>query len=36
VHFGRVNVEAVTLFESRLTSRGPTYVALSRTGLARI
>lgn len=35
VHFGRVHVEAVTLFESRLASKGPTYVALARTGLAR-
>jgi RNA 2',3'-cyclic 3'-phosphodiesterase len=33
--FGRVRVEAVTLFESRLSSTGPTYVALGRTPLTR-
>jgi 2'-5' RNA ligase len=33
--FGRVRVEAVTLFESRLSSAGPTYVALGRTPLTR-
>lgn len=31
--FGRVRVEAITLFESRLSSKGPTYVALHRTML---
>lgn len=34
--FGVVTVGAVTLFESRLSSTGPTYVALGRTDLARI
>jgi 2'-5' RNA ligase len=33
--FGRVRVGAVTLFESRLSSAGPTYVALGRTPLVR-
>jgi 2'-5' RNA ligase len=32
--FGGVHVSAVTLFESRLTPAGPTYVALGRTPLA--
>jgi 2'-5' RNA ligase len=32
--FGVVQVRAVTLFESRLSPTGPTYVALGRTGLA--
>jgi 2'-5' RNA ligase len=32
--FGVVHVGAVTLFESRLSSAGPTYVALCRTPLA--
>lgn len=32
--FGVVRVGAVTLFESRLSSSGPTYVALGRTELA--
>jgi 2'-5' RNA ligase len=31
--FGTVRVGAVTLFESRLSSAGPTYVALGRTPL---
>ena len=31
--FGVVSVEAVTLFESRLSPGGPTYVALARTRL---
>lgn len=31
--FGRVQVAAITLFESRLSSKGPTYVPLSRTPL---
>jgi RNA 2',3'-cyclic 3'-phosphodiesterase len=31
--FGRVRVGAVTLFESRLSPAGPTYVALGRTPL---
>ena len=34
--FGVVQVGAVTLFESRLSSTGPTYVALGRTELARV
>jgi 2'-5' RNA ligase len=33
--FGVVRVGAVTLFESRLSSKGSTYVALGRTSLAR-
>jgi hypothetical protein len=32
--FGVVQVGAVTLFESRLSSAGPTYVSLGRTELA--
>ena len=32
--FGRVRVGAVTLFESRLSSTGPTYVVIGRTPLA--
>jgi 2'-5' RNA ligase len=32
--FGIVKVRAVTLFESRLSSAGPTYVAVRRTNLA--
>jgi 2'-5' RNA ligase len=35
-HFGSVQVGAVTLFESRLSSTGPTYVALGRFALAHI
>ena len=31
--FGRVHVDAITLFESRLSPKGPTYVALQRTAL---
>jgi 2'-5' RNA ligase len=34
--FGSVKVGAVTLFESRLSSAGPTYVALRRTSLASL
>lgn len=34
MEFGSVKVRAVTLFESRLSSAGPTYVALGRTSLA--
>jgi 2'-5' RNA ligase len=34
--FGVVQVGAVTLFESRLSSTGPTYVALGRTELAPV
>jgi 2'-5' RNA ligase len=34
-HFGRVHVDAITLFESRLSSKGPTYVPLQRTALRR-
>jgi RNA 2',3'-cyclic 3'-phosphodiesterase len=34
--FGVAQVGAVTLFESRLSSTGPTYVALGRTGLGHI
>jgi 2'-5' RNA ligase len=33
--FGGVPVGAVTLFESRLSSTGPTYIPLGRTALAR-
>lgn len=33
-YFGVVDVGAVTLFESRLSSTGPTYVARARTALA--
>jgi 2'-5' RNA ligase len=31
--FGVTTVKAITLFESRLSPKGPTYVALQRTGL---
>lgn len=34
--FGTVRVAAVTLFESRLSSSGPTYIALARTDLAHV
>jgi 2'-5' RNA ligase len=34
-HFGRVHVSAITLFESRLSPRGATHVALQRTALRR-
>jgi 2'-5' RNA ligase len=34
--FGTVPVAAVTLFESRLSSSGPTYIALARTDLAHV
>jgi len=30
---GRVHVEAITLYESRLSQKGPTYVSLQRTAL---
>jgi len=33
--FGTVHVDAITLFESRLSPKGPTYVALQRTALRR-
>ena len=33
--FGPVRVDAVTLFESRLSPKGPTYIALGRSPLAR-
>jgi 2'-5' RNA ligase len=33
--FGRVHVDAITLFESRLSPKGPTYVPLQRTALRR-
>ena len=33
--FGTVHVDAITLFESRLSPKGPTYVALQRTALLR-
>jgi 2'-5' RNA ligase len=36
VVFGVVRVAAVTLFESRLSSSGPTYSALGRTELAHV
>ena len=32
-HFGRVHVDAITLFESRLSPKGPAYVPLQRTAL---
>ena len=31
--FGTTTVDAITLFESRLSPKGPNYVALQRTGL---
>jgi RNA 2',3'-cyclic 3'-phosphodiesterase len=34
-HFGRVHVDAITLFESRLSPKGATYVPLQRTTLRR-
>ena len=34
--FGVVRVAAVTLFESRLSSSGPTYTALGRAELAQV
>jgi len=34
-HFGSVHVDAITLFESRLSPKGPTYVPLQRTALRR-
>ena len=34
--FGSTTVEAITLFESRLSPKGPTYVAIQRTGLRRV
>jgi RNA 2',3'-cyclic 3'-phosphodiesterase len=34
-HFGTVHVDAITLFESRLSSKGATYVPLLRTALRR-
>jgi 2'-5' RNA ligase len=34
--FGVVRVAAVTLFESRLSSSGPTYIALGRSELAHV
>jgi 2'-5' RNA ligase len=34
-HFGRVHVDAITLFESRLSPKGPAYVPLQRTALRR-
>ena len=33
---GSTTVEAITLFESRLSPKGPTYVAIQRTGLRRV
>jgi len=36
VPFGSVRVAAVTLFESRLSSSGPTYIAIGRAELAHI
>jgi len=36
VPFGVVRVAAVTLFESRLSSSGPTYIALARADLAHV
>ena len=34
--FGVARVAAVTLFESRLSSSGPTYIALGRSELAHV
>jgi RNA 2',3'-cyclic 3'-phosphodiesterase len=34
-HFGTVHVDAITLFESRLSPKGATYVPLLRTALRR-
>jgi 2'-5' RNA ligase len=34
--FGTTHVDAITLFESRLSPKGPTYVALQRTPLRRV
>jgi 2'-5' RNA ligase len=34
--FGTTRVDAITLFESRLSPKGPTYVALQRTPLRRV
>jgi 2'-5' RNA ligase len=34
-HFGRVHVDAITLFESRLSPTGATHVPLQRTALRR-
>jgi len=34
-HFGRVHVDAITLFESRLSPKGATHVPLQRTALRR-
>jgi RNA 2',3'-cyclic 3'-phosphodiesterase len=34
-HFGRVHVDAITLFESRLSPKGSAYVPLQRTALRR-
>jgi 2'-5' RNA ligase len=34
--FGVVRAGAVTLFESRLSSSGPTYIAIGRAGLAQL
>ena len=33
--FGKVHVDAITLYESRLSPRGATHVSLQRTGLRR-
>jgi 2'-5' RNA ligase len=33
--FGRVHVDAITLFESRMSPKGPAYVPLQRTALRR-
>ena len=35
VSLGTTSVDAITLFESRLSPKGPTYVALARTPLVR-
>jgi 2'-5' RNA ligase len=34
--FATTHVDAITLFESRLSPKGPTYVALQRTALRRV
>ena len=35
IELGTTSVDTITLFESRLSPKGPTYVALARTPLAR-
>jgi 2'-5' RNA ligase len=33
IDLGTTSVEAITLFESRVSSKGPTYIPLQRTAL---